>query len=165
MGVAEELDCVLKLLIPCQLVDNRRQEDAVQAIGGWLLAEDFSSAGVLDHITWYIRDGFMVRVQRPWCPVYCQALAGRKVTVRITASGEIRSCLREAGRSFGSVLRGVPELREGLSCAIWSAGHECFVAPRSPRIVVRSRKQLSTDELSGRGSINTLLGRSGDPGE
>jgi molybdenum cofactor biosynthesis enzyme MoaA len=139
IDLAGDLGCVLKILAPCHLIDPEAQEAVAWPIGEWLIAEGFSSSGQLNHVSYYAQGNSTVRVQRPWCPVYCQALAGREVTVRLTAAGMVRSCLRDGGRSFGSVLGTLPELRRALAGAVAAAGRECGAQPRAPLVGVRNR--------------------------
>ncbi len=143
MRLARDLGCVLKVLTPCHLVGVNTQEEAALSIGKWLAADGFRQHDTLNHITVYLKDGLTVRVQRPWCPVYCQALAGKDVTLRINAAGLIRSCLQDAGPSYGSALGTMTELREGLASAVAAAGQDCAAAPKAPRVGVRSVRRNS----------------------
>jgi GTP 3',8-cyclase len=140
LKVAHDVGATAKVLVPCQVIDPVAQEEAVARIGHWLAGEGFVFREELGHVNYYAKDDFTVRVQRPWCPVYCAALADRSVTVRITAVGEIRACLGEGGRTFGSVWQSIPKVRKDIACAIASAGRECSVTPIRPRIVIRPRR-------------------------
>jgi GTP 3',8-cyclase len=136
---ARSLDVALKILTPCQVIDPAAQENAVKKIGEWLAARGFSYSREINHVTFYTHHDRGIRVQKPWCPVYCQALAGRDVTIRITADGGIRSCLRGGGQAFDSVEGSVQEACKRIISAMKSAGRECGRAAASPRIITRPR--------------------------
>lgn len=136
---AQSLDAVLKILTPCQVIDPQAQEKAVEKIGEWLTARGFAYSHEINHVTFYACRDSAIRVQKPWCPVYCQALADRDVTIRITAAGEIRSCLRGGGRVFDSVGDSIEETRKRITWAMKSAGRECGITPARPHIITRPR--------------------------
>ena len=141
LRLAAETGSVLKILTPCHLIDADVQNAAAQAIGDWIMAAGFRQRETRYHVTAYEQDDLTVRVQRPWCPVYCQALAGREVTVRITAAGLIRSCLSDVGPAFGSALGTLSQLHVGLAAAVAAAGRYCAADPRAPRVGLRSVRQ------------------------
>ncbi|MEV2221690.1 radical SAM protein [Nocardia vinacea] len=140
INLAQSLGVDLKILCPCQLVEGSAQKEYASALSDYIQTRGFKLTNIRNHVRYFVRDSLIVRIQRPWCPDICRTASGRDVTLRITASGLIHSCLSRDLGYHGSVHAPLDVVMKRLEQAASAAGRTCGSTRISVPILRRSRE-------------------------
>ncbi len=136
---SRHLGTTLKLLAPCQIA-NRGAERHSSRYREQLLALGFAYSGTRRHVDFYKREGFEVRVQRPWCPSQCRSSWGSEATFRIRATGDLTTCLAVGAWSFGNLTELTEvEIRAVLTDALSRGASMCQAEPAASRKMLARR--------------------------